>query len=43
MDKVIQIFTIPEVRHKFAHRVGMFGIAIGWAGAIMIWVFALLS
>lgn len=36
MSKVLQITTVPEVRHRFAHQLGMFGAIVGTVVAVMI-------
>jgi hypothetical protein len=43
MTKVLQIMTVPDVRHRFAHQLGMFGIAVGAAGAVVISLLAIFA
>lgn len=43
MTKVIQIMTVPEVRHRLARQLGMLGIAIGMAGIVLLSALATLS
>lgn len=43
MTKVLQIMTVPEVRHRFAHQVGLFGLTIGGAVAVMISLLAVFA
>lgn len=43
MTKVMQIMTVPEVRHRFAHQLGMFGLIVGTAVAVMISLLAVFA
>jgi hypothetical protein len=43
MTKFVEIMTIPDVRHKFAHQVSMFSIIGGIALAVMITGLAIYS
>ena len=43
MNKLVHLMTMPAVRHRFAHRLGIFGIAIGVANLVLVSVLAALS
>ncbi|MEC5217771.1 hypothetical protein RCH09_002733 [Actimicrobium sp. GrIS 1.19] len=43
MTKVMQIMTVPEVRHRFAHHLGIFGLIVGAVVATMISLLAVFA
>lgn len=43
MSKLLEIMTVPEVRHRFAHQLGMFGGIMGTALAVMITLMAVFA
>jgi hypothetical protein len=43
MNILVQIMTMPALRHRFAHQLGMFGIAIGVRNLVLLSVLAALS
>ncbi len=43
MKKLVEIMSMPELRHRFAHQLGMFGIAIGAANLVLVTVLTALT